>query len=83
MHQLRPEAVAQAADADDRLARHQIHPIQVKNTAKKASSKSKQQDVKDKAKKAQERKQGNKKNKGMMVDNDEDAPAQLPEKWAD
>ncbi len=51
--------------------------------AKKASSKSKQQDVKDKAKKAQERKQGNKKNKGMMVDNDEDAPAQLPEKWAD
>ena len=51
--------------------------------AKKASSKSKQQDVKDKAKKAQERKQGNKKNKGMMMDDDDDAPSQLPEKWAD
>lgn len=52
--------------------------------AKKASSKSKQQDVKDKAKKNQERKAGgNKKNKGMMVDDEDDGPTQLPEKWAD
>ncbi len=51
--------------------------------AKAASSKSKQQDVKDKAKKTQERKQGNKKNKGMMIDDDDDAPSQLPEKWSD
>ena len=52
--------------------------------AKKASSKSKQQDVKDKAKKNQERKAGgNKKNKGMMIDDEDDGPTQLPEKWAD
>jgi len=52
--------------------------------AKKASSKSKQQDVKDKAKKNQERKAGgNKKNKGMMIDDEDGGPTQLPEKWAD
>ena len=37
VNHLAAEAVAQTVDADDRFGRHQIQPIQVKNTAKKAS----------------------------------------------